>query len=102
MYRLRDGVYPRSLVRIQSGEARLDGLENLFLWVQLRQGSCTWSKQKRVTRLDCGVERNSEQCLTFVVGSLKVNFVADLGVFWWLDEFDATILALFRGGLNKH
>ena len=41
--------------------------------------------------LGCGEANRSD--LTFVVGSLKVNFVADLGVLWWLDEFDATTLA---------
>ena len=33
VYRFRNGVYPRSLVRIQSGKTGLNGLENLFLRV---------------------------------------------------------------------
>jgi hypothetical protein len=41
------------------------------------------------------MQRRKKNGLTFVVGSLEIHFVADLGVFWWLDELDATILAFF-------
>lgn len=43
VYGLRNRVYPRGFVCIQSGKIRLNGLENLFLWVQLRQWGCIWT-----------------------------------------------------------
>lgn len=44
VHRFRNGVYPRSLMRIQGGKTGLNRLENLFLWVQLRQRRCVWRK----------------------------------------------------------
>ena len=48
MHRFCNWVYPCGLVCIQSGETRLDGLEDLFLWVQLRQRNRIWIKRTRV------------------------------------------------------
>ena len=33
--------------------------------------------------------------LTFVVRALEVDFVANFRVFWWPDEFDTSIFAVF-------
>ena len=89
MHRFCSGIYPRNLVCIQSDKTRLNSLGNLFLWVQL-QRSCVWSKRARVKTLRVVAKSN---ILIFVVRSLEVDFVADLGVFLWLDEFDAAIFA---------
>ena len=49
-------------------------------------------QKKGVKILMCDTKK--EGSLTFVVGPLKVDFVTNLRVFWWFDEFDASILAL--------
>lgn len=56
MYRLRNGVDPRGLARIQSSKTGLNCLENLFLRVQLRQRGCIWS-QKRVLKYQRAIQR---------------------------------------------
>ena len=70
---------------------RLDGLEDFLLRVELRQWCGVYKAKGRKGE---AYTRNDPE-RTLELRSLKVDTVARLRVWWWVNELEAALLAVF-------